>query len=443
MKIEKNIFNKNRELIAKILQESMKVPYYKKLYEKNSIDINKIKTYEDFKKFPFTTKKNCQMNISEFVSETIFNEGFDLSIYENIKDPKEKMKYTRKYKLMLYRTSGSTGMPLSIFKNFKDINKSFFLLNMYRKKIWPDIFEHPYIWIWGVNPFISKTAFGNEESFLQIDKYGYVHYLCNYNMEVFDKLLKFIVSNKIKWMVGGSSILAYFGEYIVKYANKLNLDIRYIECHSEHLFDWQKDNIEQAFGIVPRSIYASNEIQFMGATCEMGNMHIFDRNVFVELIKTSKGSYEVVATTLTHDNMPLIRYKTGDCANWLQKDCQCGLKSPAINLKQYRVNDLIKGKDGMFCENWIITDSVYFMKRENILDFGQYQVIQESIDKFIYIIRAENISQNKVEKAKLFLEDYFLNIFGYKVDIDIEIVKDIISNDSTSGKFKYFISKVK
>ncbi len=441
-KIEEKKFNQFYYKIKDALRQSSDLPYYEKLYNTNNIHFDKITTYEKFKSIPITTKDKYRNNSFDFINKDIINTGFSEKDYKSFADNFQRQEYAAKYNLDICRTSGSTGQPLEIFKHFADIHSGYFALNIYRNKIYCGLLSYQFAWIWPINPITRKECIGGREKFKEINKYGYLYYIYRYSNNVFQDFLDFIILKDIKWIVGAPSVIMAFSEFLLG-SGASKLGIKYIECHSEYLFNWQKKLIINAFNINPVSVYSSNEIHFIAATCSFSNMHILEDNVFIELIKNSKGVNEVIATTLNCKNMPLIRYRLGDCAEWSEKNCNCQFKSPIINLKSYRINDLIVSKDKEYFEHWIVTDSVLFLGQKNILKFDQYQVIQKRNDFFVFIIRTkERILLKNVKEAREFLEDYFSEILKYPVCVDIKIVKSIIPNDPVSGKFKYFICEV-
>ena len=444
MIIEEQEFNKNIINIKQMIEASVHLPYYKLLFERHNINVKNIHSYKDFKKIPITAKQDYRKNISGFIHEDILKTGFDTKCLK--KDiPKELVqKYFQKYNLNIFRSSGSTGEPLLIIKHNRDSNNAFLRLNFYRKKRDNDILNLPYIWIWPVNPITRLERLGCKDDFEKINKYGYIYYLYKYNGVIFKKLFEFMLREKSKWIIAAPSILAHFSEYIIKNNKKNILDIKYIECQSEYLFEWQLDIIKEAFNIIPTNIYATNEVQFIASTCHKGKMHIFTENVFVELLEGDKNVKEVVISTLCYKQMPLLRYKIGDCADWEEKPCDCTGITPVINLKQYRLNDLVVDKNNNYYEYWIMADAMFALQLKNIFEFSQYQIIQEKVDEFQFRFKSfETPDSIILEEIVAFLKNYLERILEYKIDIKINISKEQIPNDPISGKFKFFYCNVK
>lgn len=437
-RIEEKEFKRQQDKIINILKCALNTNYYKKLFLSNDIKIQEISTYDDFQKIPFTQKEHYRDNWHAFVDKDIIK-NIDLNKLEKM-SLFNRGKLLKKDNLFRRSTSGSTGVPMEILKHKKDRHREFFILNQYRNQISPNIYQRSFVWILPANQIIRET--------FNLGKYkkygcGYKYFMHEFSDDCFSKFFNFLSSKEVKWISGQPSILAHFANYLIE--NNINelIKLEYIECNSEYLFDWQRNAIQNAFNIMPRSIYASNEVQFIAGTCQNNKMHIFENSVFIEIVKNEIGISEIVATTLIDKFAPFIRYRIGDCAEWSETVCSCGKKSPVVKLKGYRTNDLIITKNQTKIEHFIISDSFMFLKENEDIEFEQYQVIQKDVDNFFYIVKLrKSTSKDKIKRVVAFLEDYFTQILGYPTNVDINVVNNIIPNDPISGKFKYFICNV-
>ena len=101
-----------------------------------------------------------------------------------------------------------------------------------------------------------------------------------------------------------------------------------------------KRRIRRIFGCPVFNHYGSTEMGYGGALeCRPGSgLHVRDKDLFFEIVDPSNGQPvrpgeegEIVFTTLTRRGMPLIRYKTGDFAHFLDGPCGCGRISRRIS----------------------------------------------------------------------------------------------------------------
>lgn len=442
MKIETREFERHKQVIKMALHRAANARYYSNLFNSNGIIIDKINSYEDFKKIQITDKGIYRKNWFDFFDEKIANELNKNELEEM--NLLEKDRYLRKYNIHIICTSGSTGKPLEVYRHAADSHRDYFYLNRYRNLIKPGIFKKKYVWLWPINPVTEKIVFGCNRGFRKMHENGYQFFVYEFSDKVFNKLYEFILLNKIEWIIGSPSALSYFSDFLIKKKKDRKVTISYVECNSEYLFDWQRERIKKAFEVDPISIYAANETLFMAMTCPCRNMHVIGKSAFIELIESERGAREVIVTKLCNELIPLIRYRLGDRAEWSNEQCDCPFgKDPTIKLNCYRLNDFIISRDGIPVEPHVVTDVLFLIQDRGILSVDQYQIIQREYDHFVFNFRIEKkTTRTKQKETCALLEGYFSNLLKYPVRIGINIVKDPIPNDLKSGKFKYFISEV-
>jgi len=92
----------------------------------------------------------------------------------------------------------------------------------------------------------------------------------------------------------------------------------------------------------------------------------------------SEGIYgEVVFTTFRREGMPLIRYRTGDIARFLPKDCSCSNVFKRMDYVKGRMPGYLKLKDGQVLSIGMI-DEIMFGS-ENVLDYRASISINEKV----------------------------------------------------------------
>jgi phenylacetate-CoA ligase len=109
--------------------------------------------------------------------------------------------------------------------------------------------------------------------------------------------------------------------------------------------------IEAAWGAKVYSTYGVTELANSLCECDAGaGGHVHDAQLYVEVLDddgkpAADGEVgEVVATTFGVEAMPLIRYRTGDCAAMFQAPCACGRAAPRIGPILGRKNQKLKFK---------------------------------------------------------------------------------------------------
>jgi phenylacetate-CoA ligase len=109
--------------------------------------------------------------------------------------------------------------------------------------------------------------------------------------------------------------------------------------------------IQNAWGAKIYSTYGVTELANSLCECDAGaGGHLHDEQLHIEILDDDGNSLqdgeigEVVATTFGVEAMPLIRYRTGDCAALFSKKCQCGRTTPRIGPIVGRKNQKLKFK---------------------------------------------------------------------------------------------------
>ena len=129
---------------------------------------------------------------------------------------------------------------------------------------------------------------------------------------------------------------------------KLRVGIFGAEPWSEKM----REEIENALGLTALNIYGLSEIMGPGVAMECQDerhgMHIFEDHFLVEMINPETGEVlppgeagELVFTTLTKEAFPLIRYRTRDISRLLPEPCRCGRTLTRMDRITGRSDDML------------------------------------------------------------------------------------------------------
>lgn len=146
--------------------------------------------------------------------------------------------------------------------------------------------------------------------------------------------------------------------------------------------------IENAWGAKVFSTYGVTELA--NSLCECGagkGGHLHDKQLHLEILDDDgkilpDGEIgEITATTFGVEAMPLIRYRTGDCAALFSKKCKCGRTTPRIGPIVGRKNQKLKFKGAS------LFPSTLASALEEI----------ESVEAFVIIARKESELSDSIE----------------------------------------------
>ncbi|MCK5082740.1 MAG: glycosyltransferase, partial [Candidatus Omnitrophica bacterium] len=153
--------------------------------------------------------------------------------------------------------------------------------------------------------------------------------------------------------------------------------------------------------------YGCSEVGPVSFNCRLGNNHIFNDTVYVDVMPAHDLNRpevgRVVVTHLKNYVMPFIKYFNGDFAYVLKdQECECGLRSPIMGDIVGREDEIIHYKDKVV---FPLELDALFCDLENIL---MYKVFFENGRFFI-----ELVSEHKTKKLSIKkLTDHFKEFFN-------------------------------
>jgi len=353
-----------QKLLELLAYASQKSPFYKRLFQTENIDINKIKTIEDLQLLPVTTKEDLQQYNDDFLCVPV-NKIIDFAT-----------------------TSGTLGEPVTFGLTDKDLDRLAY------------------------NEAISFECAGIREGDI-------VQLMTTIDRRFMAGLAYFLGLRKMKVgviRVGAGipelqwdSILKYKPTYLITVPSFLLKLIEYAETH--HI-DFNKSSIKGAvcigeslrnpdfsmsilskkitdkWNIKLFSTYASTEMSTAFTECEYGiGGHHHPELIIVEVLDDNNKPVkngeagELTFTTLGIEAMPLIRFKTGDIVQLHTDPCACGRNTlrvgPVIGRKQHMIkykgttlyppamNDVLSNFDTI--QNYIIEISTNDLGTDEIL----------------------------------------------------------------------------
>lgn len=393
------------------------VPFYKKLWDKNSIDI-KISKLKDLEKFPIVDKLMLQEAI------------------KNNEISKEYLDKLETNEIIWQSTTGSSGKPFKFPVNIESENHK----NALRRRL--------YRW-YGIDYGIKWAKFWRgsfKKSFKEklkefiTGEYRFCIYDPNYPKETElneIRIRSFIIElNKVKPNVidGFPSALKEISNYIIKNNIRLQFKVQSIVTGAEILTLEDREIISKAFDTIVFNRYGGTESSIIAHECEYQTrnehfLHIQDDRLLVE----SNENNELIFTDLTTYSLPFVRYKNGDLGTVDKKyKCNCGRNLSMLTSVNGRINDMFILPDGGKISSHIWQN--YIKKCEGI---EKYQMIQEKIDLIIV---------NWIKNCNLFQENEFI----YVQKLIQNALKDckVVWNEvdkidvGIGGKFRQHICKV-
>jgi phenylacetate-CoA ligase len=314
---ELQISQVNKQIKALIKAESF---YGKKLEEAG---ITRISTPEDFKKLPFSEKKDLR-------------DAYPLGL---MTAPESEI-------VRIHSSSGTTGLPVIIPYTAKDVDDWAIMFkrcyelagitNMDRIQITP-----------GYGLWTAGIGFQNGA-----EKLGAM--VIPMGPGNTDKQLQMMQDMKSTVLCSTSSYALLLAEEIEKRGIKDKICLKKGVIGSERWGEKMRKRISEELGIELYDIYGLTEIYGpgIGISCKYDNgMHYWDDYIYIEILDpvtlepVPDGEMgEIVITTLVKEGAPLIRYRTHDLSRIIPGECPCGCKHPRLGVIMGRTDDMMKIK---------------------------------------------------------------------------------------------------
>jgi len=389
------------------------VPYYHRLLDSVNFKPRDLKSVDDLKKIPVTTKKDLQENY-----ESTITRGIDMS------------------KHVVRFTSGSTGTPLRIVRNrteLTEVNASY---------------NYSFLECGAKSTDNFVTMSGRAESIRWAKKYYRINPLristtvvpTHISGETIIDTLQEIDPDVISIF---PSILANIFRYDISDLNpKLIFTIG--ETLTQHLRDLVKD----AFGLEINDVYGSEEFCRMAFECnEHCGLHLItDYNVFEFIDKdgehvTPGESGEIIITGLINRTSPLIRYEIGDFGIPTDEKCPCGRTWPIIKSIQGRTDDYLILSSGRKLSLNNLVLPVLKEIESNIFCISQYQIVQDKRNRIAFkVVKGKKFDPEILSRIKKGLKAFF-NRLAEDIEIHMQPVDEIPME--RSGKRRILISKIR
>lgn len=309
-KIEKLPRTKIKEIQLKNLKKTIRnvfdnVPFYKKKFKELKIKPEDIKTLDDIKKIPFTTKDDLRDNAPFGMLATSLDDCIEL-----------------------HASSGTTGIPVTACYTKNDI------------EVWSEVMAR----------CLSMSGLTKKDVFQNPIPYGTFTGAFGFHFGA-QKIGALVIPSGIGQSERQIKLMDYYGTTFISgvasYAMRLSqvaldmgiepkkLKVRNGVFGAEMFTPGLKKRIMDIWDMDAHDIYGLTEMCGPGvsADCDQHNgLHLWEDHFLVECLDPKtlepvgpEEEGELVITTLTKEGMPILRYRTRDIAKFYdEKVCGCG-----------------------------------------------------------------------------------------------------------------------
>lgn len=376
------------ERLKTTLQRCMNAPFYKKRFEEHGLKPEDIRSLEDLRKIPFTTKQDLRDNYP-----------FGMSVV-----PLEQV-------VRLHSSSGTTGTPTVILHTQKDLDE------------WANAVARC-LYMVGLRPgdiFQNSSGYGMFTGGLGFQ----------YGAERLGMLTVPAAAGNTKRQI---KFITDFGttalHAIPSYAGRLyevmeemcidprrDTKLRTLIIGAEPHSDQQRRRIEDMLGVKAYNSFGMSEMCGPGVAFEcpeQNGMHIWEDYYIVEIVDPEtlepvpEGEVgELILTTINREAMPLLRYRTRDLTRILPGECPCGRHHKRLDRMKGRSDDMmiLKGVN------------IFPIQIENIL--MQFKELGSD-----YLITLTNLEANDEMTVEVELNE-FIDDYGFMQRLTKEITRQL------------------
>lgn len=399
----------NKKLRKTVKHAYNNVPYYRRIFDERELKPKDIQTKEDLKKLPILTKNDIRKHFNELLTKN----------------------YT-KFNPTLSHTSGSTGEPLSYYRD-RDLS-ALILATVWRHWQWCGISNGETIAVFRgtlIDEFGKKRQHDHKIEGNQI-------HFSTFEMgeTIMNKYVEKLNQIKPALIRGYPASL----EILARFIRENNLNVyspKAIHTSSEVVLPKQRKVIEEAFEAPLFDWYGHGESTVCAGECEYHNgLHLNTEFGFTEFIKTRETEkmenvYNIISTSLWNFSMPLIRYDTEDLALIKDTKCPCKRSLPLIKKIIGRQADIIKGINGIKISP---SSFIHFWKYKvanKLTDIRYAQIVQEGRD----FIKVRLVGQKKKKNEELIKKQLNLLLGNMRNEFEY------LANIPTGQKWRFTISE--
>lgn len=305
------------------------VAFYKHVLDTHQIEIEKIRTLDDIKELPFTTKEDLRTSYPY--------DMFALPLRDVVR---------------IHASSGTTGKPIVVGYSKNDIMHWSELVA--RQLTAAGIAEHDVVQI----AFTYSLFTGGLGFHFGAEKIGASVIPASSHDNLHDQIIIMKDFKTSALLCAPSTALALAHLFASMNIHPEQMSLKQGIFGSEPWSEKVRGEIEQTFRITTYDSYGISEIMGPGVSgeCEQRNgLHVNEDHFIVEVINPTTlqplpagEEGELVFTTITKEAFPLIRYRTGDRAYLMERGCECGRTFVKMSRVKGRTDDMIIIHDAKF-----------------------------------------------------------------------------------------------
>jgi phenylacetate-CoA ligase len=401
------------ERLAFVLHRAAtKVPYYRAVWEKHRRNGNRA-SWQYLENWAILDKALVRENPAAFVADDC-----------------------KTWRMFPEHTSGTTAKPITMWRT-REVQKAWYALTEARMRRWYGITRHDRWAIFG-GQLIVPVAHRKPPFWIWNAAYNQL-YMSSYHLapDLIGYYIDAIAKYKVEYLLGYTSALHSVAQQILR-AGRTDIKMKVVLTNAEPVSDLQRRDIAKAFQCPLRETYGAAEIVGAASECDHGKLHLWPEVGILERL-SGRGAVEneiageLICTGLLNPDMPLIRYRIGDCAEFEPEhqsaSCACGRSLPRIRGLEGRIDDILHTRDGRAVGR---LDPAF----KGDMPIHEAQIIQETLERIrVLYVPADGFAAGSGDQLVRAIQERLGS-----VEVILEKVNQIPREKN--GKFRAVICKV-
>lgn len=388
--------------------------YYQELFSKVGFDPYGIKDISEIQKIPFSDKHTLREYKDQIKNRSIPDSN-----------------------LMYVTTGGTSGVPVELyFTKGRERTREFVFMTHQWERIGYKISDR----VARIRGTVVDSKGKNELFKFEPVKNRLLLSSYDLHQDKFDVFVEKLLEFKPHFIHTYPSAVLPLAKYVIS-RGIVFPGLKGIFCSSEQFYPGQRELIEKAFNARVYSWYGHSENTTLAGECEVSqNYHIFHEYGYTELVDeqgnviTEPGIQgEIVGTSFEMKGFPIIRYRTGDFAEYVEGRCKCK--------RNYRLVTNVKGR---WLQEMIITHknsgisltALNFHTNifDNVLQYQYYQKEKGAVT--LRIIKSANYSEQDEQQIIKQHNEKLKDLVDFTITYMDNLPK------TGRGKHKYLIQEI-
>ena len=315
--------HQNERIRSVLLHAYQTVPFYRRWYDEQGVDVDAVTTTADLEQLPVLSKQMVREHADEMISSAF-----------------------RQRSLTKGLTSGTTGTPLTVYQTREGAAFQWAIWWRHKARFGLKVGDRHLVF--GARVPVSQRQVGSP--YWRHDLFNKRVYLSTYHISpaTVGAIVDYLNSTHFDFFTGYPSAMYALASLAAEADLRLTNRPKYIVAGADALTPEFESAIRHVFGVPVTEQYGMAEFAGNMSKCEAGRFHLDFECCHLEQQPIADGhnQYKLIFTGWGNLAMPFIRYEVGDVGSAAGDGCACGRASISLDRIDGRLEDFVVTPDG-------------------------------------------------------------------------------------------------